>query len=280
MMSLARRSLAVVASAAAMMLLMTEGFPLGAQENSTAKSQTTKTKQASASTPTDSSTTAKSTGKTAPPDVTHRVPPGYAKLGLTDQQKERLYKIQAEYYPKIHDLEKKADDLRPARERIRVGSDGSAKALAGRRGAAEEGGCRGQEGSRGQGRREGESRRLKQSSQACRSGLLDEPRSPSRPRLWVDHGRRVSRGQAGSCCRMCAAQRTSEAAGNAPRAERLRIESHPDAADARQRLAEPNQPEQSRSLPGVWLLEMLVKPIGELDQVFVQAGPAMSRAAS
>ena len=117
MMSLARRSLAVVASAAAMMLLMTEGFPLGAQENSTAKSQTTKTKQASASTPTDSSTTAKSTGKTAPPDVTHRVPPGYAKLGLTDQQKERLYKIQAEYYPKIHDLEKKADDLRARREK-------------------------------------------------------------------------------------------------------------------------------------------------------------------
>lgn len=122
MMSLARRSLAVVASTAAMMLLMTGGFPLGAQESSTAKSQTTKAKQAkqadaSASTPTDSGSTAKPTGKTAPPDVTHRVPPGYAKLGLTDQQKEKLYKIQAEYYPKIHDLEKKVDDLRARREK-------------------------------------------------------------------------------------------------------------------------------------------------------------------
>jgi LTXXQ motif family protein len=120
MISLARRSLAVVASAGAMMLLMTGGLPLGAQESSTAKSQTSKTKQskqADASTPTDSSSTTKPTGKTAPPDVTHRVPPGYSKLGLTDQQKEKLYKIQADYYPKIHDLEKKADDLRARREK-------------------------------------------------------------------------------------------------------------------------------------------------------------------
>ena len=119
MMSLARRSLAVVASAAAMTLLMTGGYPLGAQESSTAKSQTTKAKQANppASTPTDSGSATKSTGKTAPPDVTHRVPSGYSRLGLTDQQKEKLYKIQAEYYPKIHDLEKKADDLRAKREK-------------------------------------------------------------------------------------------------------------------------------------------------------------------
>ncbi len=120
-MSLARRSLAVVASTAAMMLLMTGGFPLGAQESSTAKSQTTKAKQAKqadapASTPTDSSST-KPTGKTAPPDVMHRVPPGYSKLGLTDQQKEKLYKIQAAYYPKIHELEKQVDDLRAKREK-------------------------------------------------------------------------------------------------------------------------------------------------------------------
>ncbi len=119
MMSLARRSVAVVASAAVMTLLMTGGLPLGAQESSTAKSQTTKAKQANApaSTPTDGSTTTKPAGKTAPPDVTHRVPPGYSKLGLTDQQREKLYKIQAEYYPKIHDLETKADALRERREK-------------------------------------------------------------------------------------------------------------------------------------------------------------------
>ncbi len=122
MMSLARRSIAVVASAAAMTLMMTGGFPLGAQESSTAKSQTTQAKPAKqadapASTPTDSSTTTKPTGKTAPPDVMHRVPSGYSKLGLTDQQKAKLYKIQAEYYPKIQGLEKQVDDLRDKREK-------------------------------------------------------------------------------------------------------------------------------------------------------------------
>ena len=120
MMSLARRSVAIVASAVAMTLLMTGGFPLGAQESSTAKSQTTQAKPATAadapaSTPTNSSATTKPTGKTAPPDVTHRVPSGYSKLGLTDQQKEKLYKIQAEYYPKIQGLEKQVDDLRDKR---------------------------------------------------------------------------------------------------------------------------------------------------------------------
>jgi len=47
--------------------------------------------------------------------VTHRVPSGYSKLGLTDQQKEKLYKIQAEYYPKIQGLEKQVDNLRDKR---------------------------------------------------------------------------------------------------------------------------------------------------------------------
>jgi len=122
MMSLARRSVAVVASAAAMTLLTTGGYPLGAQESSAAKSQTSKPKQsnkadAPAPTPPESSTTTKATGKTAPPDVTHRVPSGYSKLGLSDQQKERLYKIQAEYYPKIQALEKQVAALRDRREK-------------------------------------------------------------------------------------------------------------------------------------------------------------------
>ena len=69
------------------------------------------------STPTDSGPATKPTGKTAPPDVTHRVPSGYSKLGLTDQQKEKLYKIQAEYYPKIQALEKQVDALREKREK-------------------------------------------------------------------------------------------------------------------------------------------------------------------
>jgi Spy/CpxP family protein refolding chaperone len=44
------------------------------------------------------------------------VPPGYAKLGLTDQQKESLYKVQAKYYSQIQALEKQADALRAKRE--------------------------------------------------------------------------------------------------------------------------------------------------------------------
>ena len=47
--------------------------------------------------------------------ATHRVPSGYSKLGLTDQQKQKLYKIQGEYYPKIQGLEKQVDDLRDKR---------------------------------------------------------------------------------------------------------------------------------------------------------------------
>lgn len=100
MILLARRSLAVLASASAMMLLTTGVLPLGAQESSTAKSQAAKTKKSDAG----SSSSSKQTAKTAPPDVTHRVPPGYSKLGLSESQKEKLYKIQGEYYPKIQAL--------------------------------------------------------------------------------------------------------------------------------------------------------------------------------
>jgi hypothetical protein len=59
---------------------------------------------------------AKSTGKSTPPDPTHRVPPGYSKLGLTDQQREAIYKVQGKYYPQIQALEKQVDALRAKRE--------------------------------------------------------------------------------------------------------------------------------------------------------------------
>ena len=52
----------------------------------------------------------------APPDPTHRVPPGYSKLGLTDQQKEEIYAIQGKYYPQIQDLDKKLTALRDKRD--------------------------------------------------------------------------------------------------------------------------------------------------------------------
>jgi len=116
---LLRRSVTVIASAAVVTLLMAGGYPLGAQESKTTKSQTSKGKQSSkteAPADDESASKGKGTGRVAPPDPTHRVPPGYAKLGLTDQQKESLYKIQAKYYPQIQALEKQVDALRARRE--------------------------------------------------------------------------------------------------------------------------------------------------------------------
>jgi hypothetical protein len=119
MMLLVRRSVALLASALAMTLLLTGGYRLGAQESGAAKSQASKAKQSKSietPAPSESGSKAKSTAKVAPPDPTHRVPPGYSKLGLTDQQKEAIYKIQAKYYPQLQDLEKKASALRTRRE--------------------------------------------------------------------------------------------------------------------------------------------------------------------
>jgi hypothetical protein len=118
MILLARRSVALLASTAVMTLLVTGGYPLGAQEKGAARSQASKAKQSTKiETPAqpESGSKAKSTGK-APPDPTHRVPPGYSKLGLTDQQKEAIYKIQAKYYPQLQALEKQATALRARRE--------------------------------------------------------------------------------------------------------------------------------------------------------------------
>src|SRR5947209_1730366 len=119
MMSYLRRSVAVVASAAVMTLLMTGGYPLGAQESGTSKTTASKSKQgkkADSSSTDDGPGKSKSTGRSAPPDPTHRVPPGFAKLGLTDQQREAIYKVQGKYYPEIQRLEKQADALRAKRE--------------------------------------------------------------------------------------------------------------------------------------------------------------------
>lgn len=103
------RSVSAFASAAVVTFLMSGGYPLGAQEGKATKSQASKSKQAD-------DVKGKGSGRVAPPDPTHRVPPGYAKLGLTDQQKEALYKIQAKYYPQIQALEKQVDALRDKRE--------------------------------------------------------------------------------------------------------------------------------------------------------------------
>ena len=119
MMMLPRRSIAVVASAAVMTALVTGAYPLSAQESAASKSQATKTKSSTkveTPVPPDTSKKTTSTGRVAPPDPTHRVPPGFSKLGLTDQQKEEIYTVQAKYYPQIQDLDKKLTALRDKRD--------------------------------------------------------------------------------------------------------------------------------------------------------------------
>jgi hypothetical protein len=103
-------------SAAFMTLLLTGEYPLGAQENGAAKSKAKQATKTDTSAPSESATKTKSTGKIAPPDPSHRVPPGFAKVGLSDEQKDAIYKIQAKYYKQIQDLEKQASALRARRE--------------------------------------------------------------------------------------------------------------------------------------------------------------------
>lgn len=119
MMQLPRRSIAALASAAVMLSLMSGGFSLGAQDGGQGKSQAAKGKKAPGTdkaAPSENSGPARSSGKVSPPDPAHRLPPGYAKLGLSAEQKEAIYKVQGKYYPQIQALEKQAAALRAQRE--------------------------------------------------------------------------------------------------------------------------------------------------------------------
>lgn len=48
----------------------------------------------------------------APPDASHRVPMYFGGLGLSAEQKESIYAVEAEYQTKIQELERQADALR------------------------------------------------------------------------------------------------------------------------------------------------------------------------
>ena len=51
-------------------------------------------------------------GDTPKPDATRgQLPPNWKKLGLTDEQVKKIYAIQADYRPKIEELEQKIKDL-------------------------------------------------------------------------------------------------------------------------------------------------------------------------
>ena len=91
-----RRLVAVAVSAGAMTLLCS-GLPLGAQEPKVPPSSETKTKPAPAK-------------RTF--DPVRRVPVYFGQLGLTDEQRESIYKIQAKHFPKIEALEKQIAEIR------------------------------------------------------------------------------------------------------------------------------------------------------------------------
>ncbi len=124
---LVRRSIAALASTAFMTFALAGALPLNAaQDAETTKTQTTKKKSATkakgsakkAAAAEDDEPEAKpkaKSGRQAPPDAEHRVPPYFGALNLTEEQKESIYKIQGKYLPQIQELEKKAEDLREKR---------------------------------------------------------------------------------------------------------------------------------------------------------------------
>ncbi len=90
------RRFATVAVSATTLLMLSGGLPLSAQEPTSTKSESkVKTK----------------TGRRAF-DPTRRVPMYFGQLGLTDEQKESIYAIQAKQMPKIESLQRQIEDLR------------------------------------------------------------------------------------------------------------------------------------------------------------------------
>lgn len=84
-----RRTLAVVLSASAMTIL-SGGLPLVAQEPGKAGVE----------------------ARRKPVDPSRRVPNYFGQLGLSDAQRESIYKIQAKHQPRIDALEKQLEELR------------------------------------------------------------------------------------------------------------------------------------------------------------------------
>jgi hypothetical protein len=94
MMTFMRRFAAILTSAAALMIV-SGSLPSIAQEAGNTRAQTKATKAAR-----------------RPYDPTRRVPPHFGQLGLTDAQKESIYRVRAKHQPKIDALEKQLEELR------------------------------------------------------------------------------------------------------------------------------------------------------------------------
>lgn len=91
------RRMAALAFSAGAMTLVAGGLTLAAQ-------------QQGQSTQADAKTKAKVAKRAF--DPTRRVPNYFGQLGLTDAQRESIYKIQARHMPKIEELEQQIEGLR------------------------------------------------------------------------------------------------------------------------------------------------------------------------
>ncbi len=89
------RRLIAVAVSAATITLLSSGLHLGAQETSSSRSQA-----------------AKPSASKKGSDPTRRVPRYFGDLGLSEQQRESIYRVQAKHQPKIDDLEKQLENAR------------------------------------------------------------------------------------------------------------------------------------------------------------------------
>lgn len=114
-----RRMIAVAMSAAAVTIL-SSGLPLMAQESGKVKAD------------------AKAKAGKRASDPSRRVPNYFGQLGLTEAQRESIYKVQAKHQPRIDALEKQVADLRAEslRECEAVLTPAQKKALADRRAQA------------------------------------------------------------------------------------------------------------------------------------------------
>ncbi|HZW29339.1 MAG TPA: hypothetical protein VFF52_01445 [Isosphaeraceae bacterium] len=92
-----RRFVAVAVSTAALTVTLSSDLLLGAQAPK-GGSQT------------DSPTKAKSSRRAF--DPARRVPMYFGQLGLTEDQRESIYKVQAKHMPKIEALEKQIEEIR------------------------------------------------------------------------------------------------------------------------------------------------------------------------
>lgn len=110
-----RRSVAAAASAALLTFTMAGVIPTTAAQDAGATKTKTKAKakeKDKAAAPAAKVEQPPVKAARTPPDPTHRVPAYFGSLGLSDEQKERIYAVEGKYLPQIQELQKKVEGLR------------------------------------------------------------------------------------------------------------------------------------------------------------------------